>query len=422
MSGGNLPRIDETPIMNKKRKRSSDISSESVFAPSARSNKREYESYERSTQSPPASKKAPPRKAKRASFSSREDATAKGVKTGDDGADQAQIELNKANEYHEYEAEVAEASKGGDHVDDFTKIAPIGGSNHNGVANGEQDTEALGISALQSEARSSVDKLKRLSNGSVAASDATIGSTIVVSNPLPDVDQDDDAEDENEDESADADIDAYADGDGDGDGDADADADADADVDVEISQDDIKTSLEMVLPDSQPTPAGSVQASPAASPPDSSMEQESPIKRAITSVPGDVGLTEDGGKGKKKLPGRRRAPHANPKVEAALRRQLHLRMNYRAVAKALKPILAELSQRSLSELHKNPKAHEEASEYAVVKEGLLQHFERRLALVQKQKELAKKRLAAQLEAEMEMRRSKFDVSLPPIVSLLLAGH
>lgn len=170
----------------------------------------------------------------------------------------------------------------------------------------------------------------------------------------------------------------------------------------------IKDSLEVAPPTLDPTPAES--ASRAGSPPDSSFDRESPVKRADAAA-----LAEDG-VGKKKLPGRRRAPHPNPKVEAALRRQLHLRMNYRAVAKSLKPVLAELAQRSLKELETNPTAHEESSEYPAVKEGLHQSFERRLAWIQKQKELNKQRLKDMLEAEMEMRRTQYDVSLdPPVI-------
>ena len=164
----------------------------------------------------------------------------------------------------------------------------------------------------------------------------------------------------------------------------------------------VTDSLEVAPPTLDPTPAES--ASRAGSPPDSSFDRESPVKRA------DAVLVEDG-VGKKKLPGRRRAPHPNPKVEAALRRQLHLRMNYRAVAKSLKPVLAELAQRSLKELETNPTAHEEASEYPAVKEGLHQSFERRLAWIQKQKELNKQRLKDMFEAEVEMRRMQYDVGL-----------
>ncbi|KAL1306515.1 hypothetical protein AAFC00_005207 [Neodothiora populina] len=181
-----------------------------------------------------------------------------------------------------------------------------------------------------------------------------------------------------------------------------ADADAEAEEEEEAPEESITASREIVPPSLDPTPVQSAQASPAGSPPDSSFDQESPVKRAITSMPGVTG------KGKKKLPGRRRAPHANPKVEAALRRQLHLRMNYRAVAKALKPILAELGHRSLRELESNPSAHEEASEYPVVKEDLHQCFEHRLAIIQKQKELNKQRLKDILEDELEMRKTKYE--------------
>ena len=85
-------------------------------------------------------------------------------------------------------------------------------------------------------------------------------------------------------------------------------------------------------------------------------------------------------------------------------------MNYRAVAKALKPVLDELSQRNLSNLKNNPKAHEEAKEYPIVKEGLHQHFEHRLAWIQEQKNLNKKRLSDILEHETAMRKQQYNVS------------
>jgi len=65
----------------------------------------------------------------------------------------------------------------------------------------------------------------------------------------------------------------------------------------------------------------------------------------------------------------------------------------------------------LKELETNPTAHEEASEYPAVKEGLHQSFERRLAWIQKQKELNKQRLKDMFEAEVEMRRMQYDVGL-----------
>ena len=86
-------------------------------------------------------------------------------------------------------------------------------------------------------------------------------------------------------------------------------------------------------------------------------------------------------------------------------------MAYRAVAKNLKPILAELAKRSLSNIHKDPEAHTAFSEYPVVKNGLNEHFEERLAWIQKQKELNKQRLQDILEQETAMRKRNYEVSI-----------
>lgn len=410
MSGSNLPPIAETPTITKKRKRSSDSSAENItLAPVPQKNRVEIAAPAYSS---PETKRQPSRKAKRSSTSLEESTDSKDI---DVAADEAQLELNKRNEAYEHEAEVAAAEAEADaeveaevdtdnEADEAEQADEVVGQLANGaisqpeLVNGEEASGDPADDSLDPDENQGTST-KRHSNASDTLSEATQASADVANEEsFNDVDasmeQDDEPEhdDEPEEEIEEAEED---------------DADADADVDPEeVPEGEITISLENVPMTVDPTPAESAQASPAGSPPDSSLDQESPIIRAVTSVPGDLGLDS---KGKKKLPGRRRAPHGNPKVEAALRRQLHLRMNYRAVAKALKPILAELGNRSLREIHADPKSHEEASEFAGVKEGLHQHFEGRLAWISKQKELSKRRLDDMFEAEMEARKSTYEV-------------
>lgn len=64
----------------------------------------------------------------------------------------------------------------------------------------------------------------------------------------------------------------------------------------------------------------------------------------------EAGTDQDIPKAARRLPGRRRAPVSDPVLEAALRRQLQLRMGHRAVSKALKPVLIELARRTAMQL------------------------------------------------------------------------
>lgn len=192
----------------------------------------------------------------------------------------------------------------------------------------------------------------------------------------------------------------------------DAERGYDENADLDNSRDELSLPKQLGMATVDPTPVVSATASPAGSNQDSNADQESPSKQmASVLVGGAPTASQDGDKPVKRLPGRRRAPHANPKVEAALRRQLHLRMAYRAVAKNLKPILAELAKRSLNNIHKDPEAHTTFSEYPVVKDSLNEHFGERLAWIQKQKELNKQRLDDILEQETAMRKRNYEVSI-----------
>jgi len=89
----------------------------------------------------------------------------------------------------------------------------------------------------------------------------------------------------------------------------------------------------------------------------------------------------------KRLPGRRRAPNPNLSIEADLRRQLHLKMGYRAVAKALKPILAELAKRSVDELLTNEEYHRQKQEYELVMEQLDRQLRDKLQTLEHEKRI-----------------------------------
>ena len=83
----------------------------------------------------------------------------------------------------------------------------------------------------------------------------------------------------------------------------------------------------------------------------------------------------------KRLPGRRRAPHADPDIEADMRRQLELKIGYRAVVKALKPLLIELAQRTEDNLENDQSAHEEFEEYDHIRGIIDSKLAERLAII-----------------------------------------
>jgi hypothetical protein len=86
-------------------------------------------------------------------------------------------------------------------------------------------------------------------------------------------------------------------------------------------------------------------------------------------------------KATKRMPGRRRAPNPNVSIEADLRRQLSLKTSYRAVAKALKPVLAELAQRSIDEIEEDEEAHKASEQYEIVRDQLDARLAKRTNLI-----------------------------------------
>jgi hypothetical protein len=61
----------------------------------------------------------------------------------------------------------------------------------------------------------------------------------------------------------------------------------------------------------------------------------------------------------RRLPGRRRQPHADINIETDLRRQLNLKMGYRSIAKVQKALLEELSKRTIQNLRSDPNWHKQ---------------------------------------------------------------
>lgn len=92
----------------------------------------------------------------------------------------------------------------------------------------------------------------------------------------------------------------------------------------------------------------------------------------------------------KKPTGRRRNPHQDPKIEAAIRRQAELRTAYRAVSRAMKPLLVELSTRGVDELEDDVEAHKRYPEYIRAMAALDYFYEMRQAQLDAQKNLGLK--------------------------------
>jgi hypothetical protein len=128
-----------------------------------------------------------------------------------------------------------------------------------------------------------------------------------------------------------------------------------------------------------------------------------------------VGTDQEPTKLVRRLPGRRRAPNANPHIEADLRRQLNLKMSYRSIVKALKPVLAELSRRSIGELEDDVDAYKKCDEYEDVTGGLEVYLKRRLDQVNSQLECGWSLNDQELEDGQEYYQKQFEVrrlSLP----------
>lgn len=397
MSGGNLHPIAElTPVPRRKRKRISDVTAENISVAQPIKNTDEFEHALYS----PVTKRQPPRKAKRSSYSSQDQDTAEDEDSADSDADDVE---NDPEDTVEFLEDRQPSANGHD--------KETAGGETNGVTNGTASN--LDEDDSMQDAEVSV-------NGDQDLSDQQ--QTQVTRSDFAEQSGDTQTKDAAPQESVgsqEEDLETGQDGD-------DAERVYDEEADLDNSRDGLNLPKQLGMVTVDPTPVVSATASPAGSNQDSNVDQESPSKQMPSILIGGAPTaSQDGDKPVKRLPGRRRAPHTNPKVEAALRRQLHLRMAYRAVAKTLKPILAELAKRSLSNIHKDPEAHTTFSEYPVIKNTLNEHFEERLAWIRKQKDLNQQRLDDILEQETAMRKSNYEVSASLWVLFLclqLIGH
>ncbi|KAF2811839.1 uncharacterized protein BDZ99DRAFT_519083 [Mytilinidion resinicola] len=147
------------------------------------------------------------------------------------------------------------------------------------------------------------------------------------------------------------------------------------------------------------------EASTASRSPEPSLENAitQPLKNEIPSA------SQEPVKVPKRLPGRRRQPHADVSIEADLRRQLQLKTAYRAIVKALKPVLGELAQRTLTGLEDDPEYHKQSDDYHLVAQELLRYKKQRIAVVDNKKRLAAEELERRKTAEEHIQREQFAI-------------
>lgn len=119
----------------------------------------------------------------------------------------------------------------------------------------------------------------------------------------------------------------------------------------------------------------------------------------------------------KRLPGRRRAPHHDPSIEADMRRQLELKIAYRAVTKALKPVLTEIARRTQADLEGDPELHSQYDEFDAITEDLEKRLQQRLTILEHEYQLHEARLTRRMEAEKEIIESACQVRLCPNLML-----
>ena len=123
-------------------------------------------------------------------------------------------------------------------------------------------------------------------------------------------------------------------------------------------------------------------------------------------------------KNKKRLPGRRRAPNPNDSIEADMRRQLQLRMAYRAVVKHLKPILQEIANRTEEKIDMDPEYHKTCEQYEIVNSQLDERLQRRLHDVDMEEEVIVGHARDMCQKESELVRTQYKVRLHVLGSVL----
>lgn len=359
---GHLPPINETPVRHRRSKRLSDGTQENIFVAQPTSVKRSSaEIDEQSAQSPES------RRSTRSSGRLSNKSSASGHSINSNG-----VLVSKETEVTEEELPPpndADDSFEANTIDDLQRATPIAVSD----AESEASQETL------TNANAPPRRSQRLSGSSNGASESDKSES--VANEVPEGMHLDNQEDVAMASSPEKD---------------------ELPVPVQI--------ITTAPTEDNTTSATPVLASGQASPSQSLVDEELEPKLSPGSAPEEsAGITE-ADKPVKKMPGRRRAPHPNPKVEAALRRQLHLRMAYRAIAKQLKPLLAELSKRTVNQLELESDAHEMAREYEQVQLALDSQLEQRLQWIQRQHDLNRQKLTDTLEEESALRQTQYFVS------------
>ena len=118
----------------------------------------------------------------------------------------------------------------------------------------------------------------------------------------------------------------------------------------------------------------------------------------------------------KKLPGRRRATHPDSSIEADLRRQGDLKLYFREVGKALKPILTELAERSVQQLEADKNFHTRFPEYDQVICELDRRLKHSIDEIEQEYREEEARLKRMKEAEIHIRNAQVQVCSPQSIT------
>nr|POE93075.1 hypothetical protein CFP56_64182 [Quercus suber] len=189
----------------------------------------------------------------------------------------------------------------------------------------------------------------------------------------------------------------------------------------------VRDQLATAAPSTDITPTPSAAPSPASSMSGSDNDMSSnSVKPAVEGLAGGIAIQEEveelddvdideedvhgtqgqaTGNVRRRIGGRKRAPHPDPKVEAAMRRQAHLKTAYRHLGKALKPLLDEIAGRTLDDLQ-DEKLYMRAAEFRTVRLGLDCALARRRKLIQTQNDLDLELWDEVLRREQDVQRSK----------------
>jgi hypothetical protein len=150
----------------------------------------------------------------------------------------------------------------------------------------------------------------------------------------------------------------------------------------------------------------------AVTPPESAMATPAPgTPFNGHDMGGGMGTDQEPARLVRRLPGRRRAPNPNTSIEADLRRQLNLKTTFRAVVKALKPVLLELSSRSVEHLEDDEDAYKHCPEYDEIVSQLDAYLERRLAEVDAKNRLELRRIDGDLKSGQDYVQREYQVSV-----------